>query len=370
MKTITGFKQKKQEVEGGRERANELNQFFNRFDTKAPIQPPVNTSSSPHPPASHPADYPTNRSAPTSPKILHSSRSSPNTTTTGPLLHHPHRENITGDSPLPSTRTSLFIKTTQVKRELLRLRPGKAPGPDGVSPRVLKGCTGQLAGVLQHIFNLSVETGRVPAIWKTSCIVPVPKNSGPSILNDFRPVALTSHCMKVLERLMLQHLRPLVRDHIDPLQFAYQPRLGVEDAIIFMLHRAYHHLEGAGSMVRIMFFDFSSAFNTIRPILLARKLSVMQMDLDIVAWITDYLTDRPQFVRLQSSLSDVADSNTGSPQGTVLSPCLFTLYTSDFRYNSGTCHLQKFADDSSIVGCITEDNYEEYSGLVQSFVRW
>ncbi|KAJ8007781.1 hypothetical protein DPEC_G00097760 [Dallia pectoralis] len=97
-----------------------------------------------------------------------------------------------------------------------------------------------------------------------------------------------------------------------------------------MLHRAYPHLEGAGSMVRIMFFDFSSAFNTIRHLLLARKLSVMQVDQDIVAWITDYLTDRPQFVRLQNSRSDVAVSNTGSPQGTVLSPFLFTLYTSDF----------------------------------------
>ncbi|KAJ8002230.1 hypothetical protein DPEC_G00177740 [Dallia pectoralis] len=81
-------------------------------------------------------------------------------------------------------------------------------------------------------------------------------------------------------------------------------------------------------MVMIMFFNFSSAFNTIRPLLLDRKLSVMQ-----------------------SSRSDVAVSNTGSLQGTVLSPFLFTLYTSDFRYSSGTCHLQKF-------------------GLVQSFVRW
>ncbi|KAJ8014724.1 hypothetical protein DPEC_G00018690 [Dallia pectoralis] len=175
--------------------------------------------------------------------------------------------------------------------------------------------------------------------------------------------------MKVFERLMLQHLRPLVRDHIDPLQFAYQPRLGVEDAIIFMLHRAYLHLERAGSMVRIMFFDFSGAFYIIQPLLLARKLSVMQVDQDIVA-ITDYLTDRLKFVHLQSSRSDVAVSNTGSPQGTVLSPFLFTLYTSDFRHNSGTCHLQKFADDSSIMGYITADNYEEYSGLVQSFVRW
>ncbi|XP_017331588.1 RNA-directed DNA polymerase from mobile element jockey [Ictalurus punctatus] len=64
--------------------------------------------------------------------------------------------------------------------------------------------------------------------------------------------------------------------------------------------------------------------------------------------------------------------NTGAPQGTVLSPFLFTIYTSDFNsdYNSGTCHLQRFSDDSSIVGCISEEKEEEYRGVVESFLRW
>jgi len=57
---------------------------------------------------------------------------------------------------------------------------------------------------------------------------------------------------------------------MNPLQFAYQPHIGVEDTIIFLLHRAYSHQEEAGSVVRVMFFDFSSAFNTIR--LLGTKL--------------------------------------------------------------------------------------------------
>lgn len=108
-----------------------------------------------------------------------------------------------------------------------------------------------------------------------------------------------------------------------------------------------------------MFFDFSKAFNTIQPLQLVEKLSVMQVDHGLVAWIMDYLTSRPQYIRLQGSLSDVLVSNTGAPQGTVLSPFLFTLYTSDFHFNTGTCHLQKFSDDSSIVGCITDDNEEE-----------
>lgn len=60
----------------------------------------------------------------------------------------------------------------------------------------------------------------------------------------------------------------------------------------------------------------------------------MEVDCVMVNWITEYLTSRPQFVWLQSCQS-VLESNTGAPQGTVLSPLLYTLYTSDFRFNSG-----------------------------------
>ena len=243
-------------------------------------------------------------------------------------------------------------------------------GPDNINPKVLKACAGQLAGVFQHLFNLSLRLKKVPQLWKTSCIALVPKIARPSSPNDFRPVVLTSHIMKTFERLILQHLRPQVGDSMDPLQFAYQAQLSVDDAIIYLLHRAYSHLEKPGSSVRVMFFDFSSAFNTIQPPLLEKKLSAMRIHPDMVAWIGDYLSSRPQYVRLQSGLSDVVISNTGAPQGTVLSPFLFTIYTSDFSFNSGTCHLQKFSDDSSIVGCISEDREDECRGVVEDFVRW
>ena len=140
--------------------------------------------------------------------------------------------------------------------------------------------------------------------------------------------------MKVLERLVLAQLRPQVRTFLDPLQFAYQPHLGVDDAVIYLLQRAHMHLDGGGGTVRIAFFDFSSAFNTIQPLLMGEKLRVMGVDDTMISWITDYLTGRPQFVRLGSVLSDVVVSDTGAPQGTVLSPFLFTLYTTDFQYNS------------------------------------
>ncbi|KAI4897971.1 hypothetical protein NFI96_009241, partial [Prochilodus magdalenae] len=115
---------------------------------------------------------------------------------------------------------------------------------------------------------------------KTSGVVPVPKTPNPKDLNSYRPVALTSHLMKTLERLLLVHLRPL------------------------------------------------------------------------------------------DSQSDRVVCSTGAPQGIVLAPFLFTLYTVDFKYSSASCHLQKFSDDSAIVGLISNGNDREYRELTKDFVKW
>ncbi|KAI4884426.1 hypothetical protein NFI96_009490 [Prochilodus magdalenae] len=185
-----------------------------------------------------------------------------------------------------------------------------------------------------------------------------------------RPVALTSHVMKTMERLLLNHLRPQVHHAEDPLQFAYREKVGVEDAILYLLHRTHSHLDKGGGAVRVMFFDFSSAFNTIQPLLLRDKLMKMEVDMHLVTWITDYLTGRPQHVRIRDCSSDTVISSTGAPQGTVLSPVLFTLYTSDFKYNSELCHMQKFSDDTAIVGCVRNGQEREYRSLVEDFVEW
>lgn len=257
-----------------------------------------------------------------------------------------------------------------MRNQLRKMKSRKATGPDGINSRLLKSCADQLSGIVQHMFNLSLKLGTVPRLWKTSCLVPVPKIPHPKEPNNYRPVVLTSHLMKTLERLVLYHLRPLVSSSLDPLQFAYRHNIGVDDTIIFLLHSSLSHLEKTGSTVRIMFFDFSSAFNTIQPRILGDKLERVGVTDILTKWITDYLTDRPQYVRTQDCVSDMLLCSTGAPQGTVLAPFLFTFYTADFRHNTPTCHLQKFSDDSAIVGLIREGDDREYRGLVQGFVDW
>ncbi|KAK3510307.1 hypothetical protein QTP70_035175, partial [Hemibagrus guttatus] len=174
----------------------------------------------------------------------------------------------------------------------------KATGPDSVSPSLLKHCANQLSPVFTDIFNTSLETCHVLACFKTSAIVPVPKKTKITGLNDYRPVALTSVVMKSFERLVLSYLKDITDPLLDPLQFAYRANRSVDDAVNMALHFILQHLDSPGSYTRILFVDFSSAFNTIIPALLRDKLFRLNVPDSMCSWITDFLTDRRQFVRL------------------------------------------------------------------------
>ena len=142
-------------------------------------------------------------------------------------------------------------------------------------------------------------------------------------MNDLPPVAFSSAVMKVCERVVLCKLEKLVKDYIDPLQFAYRKYSSTDDAVLYSLENIYSHLEKTGSTVRLMFFDFSSALSTIQQHLLVQKLLNMKLPSSVISWIFDYLTSRLQYVRLNGLLLSAISTNTGAPQGTVLHPfCL------------------------------------------------
>ncbi|KAK3537683.1 hypothetical protein QTP70_017914 [Hemibagrus guttatus] len=81
--------------------------------------------------------------------------------------------------------------------------------------------------------------------------------------------------------------------------------------------------------VRMLFIDFSSAFNMIIPQHLTEKLILLGINTSLCNWILDFLTGRPQSVLIGNSTSSATTLNTGAPQGCVLSPLLFTLLTHD-----------------------------------------
>ncbi len=136
----------------------------------------------------------------------------------------------------PESNQTLTLQTYQVNRALLNINCNKATRPDGVS-------------------------GQVLTCLKTATIIPVPKTSTITNMNDYRPVALTPVILKCLMRLVLSHIRACIPPDLDQHQFTYW---------------AYRtHLENPNSYVRMLFVDYSSVFNTINPIKLINTLQTL-----------------------------------------------------------------------------------------------
>ena len=176
--------------------------------------------------------------------------------------------------------------------------------------------------------------------------------------------------MKSFERLVLRHLKTTTGPLLDPLQFAYRANRSVEDAVNLGLHHILQHLDGKGNYARILFVDFSSAFNTIIPEILSSKLSQLNVSQPICQWITSFLTDRRQQVRLGDVSSTTRTVSTGAPQGCVLSPLLFSIYTNDCTSMHPTVKLLKFADDTTVIGLIQDGDESAYRQEVERLVRW
>ena len=263
----------------------------------------------------------------------------------------------------------ITITESDVLLSFTHLNARKSAGPDNISGFLLKECGEQLASVFQKIFQKSVSLCKIPSLWKTSNIIPIPKIKKPSVQNDYRPVALTSIPMKCLERIIKNVLLDSVEHLLDPLQFAYRRGRGTDDATLTLLHKVYSHLDKGNSYVRLLFADFSSAFNTIQPHLLLSKLCNMGVGSTIIKWIKDFMVCRNQFVSVNGSVSPTISVSTGAPQGCVLSPILFTIYTNECFSTSEDVFTIKFADDAVLSGLLSTSELS-YRQEIANFTEW
>jgi len=108
---------------------------------------------------------------------------------------------------------------------------------------------------------------------------------------------------------------------------------------------------------------FSSIFNTILP----NKLGI---SVSVCLWIRDLLTDCFQRVRVDPHVSPAISLSTGSPQGCVLCPLLYTLYTHDCTSTHPSNNIIKFADDTTVVGLITAGDELAYRDEVERMTVW
>ncbi|KAK1788612.1 hypothetical protein P4O66_002697 [Electrophorus voltai] len=210
----------------------------------------------------------------------------------------------------------------------------------------------------------------IPSSFKCSTIA-VPKKPRPSGLDDYCPVALTSVVMKCFEKLVRDFITSSLPASMAPLQFAYRHNRSTDDAIAHLLHTTLTHLDkGRGNYVKMLFLDYSSAFNTIIPSLLTTKLEDLGLHTSLCDWISNFLTNRPQSVWVGNCVSSTLTLSTGAPQGCVLSPLLYSLYNYDCTATSSSTIIVKFADDTVIMGLISDNDERAYLEEIKHLENW
>ena len=226
----------------------------------------------------------------------------------------------------------------------------KGPALDGIIPRVPKVCAVPLSTIITSIFNTSLRTQTTPDSWKQAIIKPLPKISKPSQLKDFRPISLTSVLCKTMEKLIKQYV--ISNMQMDQHQYAYRAKRSCQDALLCLNTTVTHFIDQNPSYyARCLFLDFSSAFDTINTSMLMPKLT--HLDINVSNWIASFLSNRTQRTLVNSKLSNPVVKNTGTPQGSVISPTLFTIYTNGITSRAENMTILKYADDTCIIGLIS-----------------
>ena len=245
--------------------------------------------------------------------------------------------------------TSIRLSEKEVQDILVTLKPAKAPGPDGISPHVLKLTAKTISKPLTNLFNVSLQHGIFPDTWKQANVIPIFKKGDKSSPNNYRPVSLLSSVGKVMEKCIFKHMYNYFRDNdlIYKFQSGFLPGCSTTHHLVHLYHSISEAFD-KGSKVQMVFGDISKAFDKVWHAGLLFKLKNMGVTEELLAWIRNYLCDRKQRVVLQGESCCWADINAGVPQGSVLGPLLLLVYINDM-VEGLALKLTLFADDNLLL---------------------
>lgn len=253
------------------------------------------------------------------------------------------------DAPL-SDRPELTTPQ-EVKQIIRKLGIHSAPGPDKITNEQLKHLPRKPLVLLTRIFNSCLQQQYYPSAWKICKIVPIPKR-GKDLKKpeNYRPISLLPTMSKVLERVLLPRIRqPLLDDHIiRPEQFAYQPYLSAELQLLRITEFITKNMNYSRYTAAV-FLDVEKAYDKVWKDNLMVKLHNNTNIPDCYLKLVDsYLQNRKFFVQIDGKRSGTKTLEQGIPQGSVLSPTLFTIYVNDIPTNGHTL-LAQFADDTALL---------------------
>mgnify|MGYP003953543213 CR=1 FL=1 len=275
-------------------------------------------------------------------------------------------------SPLDTFK---LVKEEEV-RKLILSSPSKSCPLDPWPTCLVKDCIDILIFPITRLLNLSLSKGIFPEKFKKAIVIPLIKKSSlpKNCLKNYRPVSNLNYISKLLEKIVANQIKShLSTNNLhNPKQSAYREGHSTESALLSVGNDINLNL-AKGESTAMVLLDLSAAFDTIdHNILLSRLYDYFGVKGIVLQWITSYLQNRNQSVKIGTTYSEKQSLNFGVPQGSVLGPLLFTMYTTPI---SGIINNHKplehclYADDTQIYVSLTPTNANEMLKILQKCLQ-
>ena len=296
-----------------------------------------------------------------------------------PVSHQPEPTRPFSISDKPSL-TSFQPATEDEIRRFIQSSPNKSCDLDPIPTHLLKSCMDVLIAPITSLVNKSLAEGIFPPAFKNAHVTPLLKKASlcKEDMKNYRPVSNLSFVSKLIEKIVLDRIQSHLASSglSNPFQSAYRKLHSTETALLRIQNDTLAAMDN-GKVTALTLLDLSAAFDTIDHTLLLDRLQnwfgISQLALN---WFSSYLSNRTQQIKLDRLLSPESDLLFGVPQGSVLGPVLFTLYTTPLstviQGHSIDHHL--YADDSQLyVSFSAGDSGDQLNSLkccLDSVLKW
>lgn len=278
-----------------------------------------------------------------------------------------------------ATNNTIIISKEDVNNYFKNIKNHTSSGPSKIPPWVLKEFRTYLSKPYSRIYTKSLAQSTYPTLWKYALVTPIPKKPQATFQepNLFRPIAVTPTQARILDKIALKILQENMAEDEDPYQFAYKRNSSTIDSLLITVDFIASNIDRtAGTFVKCTFLDYSSAFNTVLQNKLLNYIS--SKSVNMAQWINSYFKGWKQSVKTNNhEQSNYNEVTVGIPQGGPLSAKMFTYCTNDINNDSlqltyNKSNIAKYSDDTRVLYAFhgdqnnKEEDQQSYENIIET----